>query len=883
MKFFCACLIAVAATTTTHADGPALKEARTRLLRGNYAEAQAQFEALVKQPDDRVAATVGLAQVFQATGRYNQALTTLDAVLKDHPKNADLLARRAEVLFQRGRWDDARTAALEATRQDRNQFLAHWVLAQLYRDRGELFKSSQETLWFIRTYEKQDIEDPEAFLLVGLAAVERARWDVKLSDQYGFVINEVYPTVLKRDKDYWPAWYHTGCIALEKYDNRRADAAFNKALAINERAADVLAARGQTALQRMELPEADLMAKRALKVNPHLTAALRLRADVLLSAGDVPAALKFLEQALAVNPREESTLARVAACQLLQGKEREFAAVVAKAEKQTLKPSAFYGDLAERLEGRRRFGDAEKYYRKAIKLRPTLATARNQLGILYMRLGKEVEARDELEKAQVIDKFNVRVFNSLKVLDALDTYDTLKTEHFVIRFNKKNDTVLARFMAKYLEDIYADLAKQFEYKPQGPILIEVFHTHDLFSGRIVALPDLHTIGACTGSLVALTSPRETSGLLAKPYNWARVLKHELVHVFNLDQTKFKIPHWFTEGLAVRYEGNPMPPSWHHLLRERVAAGDLLTLDNIQLAFVRPNSIDEWTLAYLQSLQYVEFLRETYGPKAVGGFLRAFAEGKDTAAALREVCQVEKADFEKAYRAHLAKLVEKQQGKAPEKVLTLNELKKAHAAAPNDPDLAAKLAERLLGIGDIKEAKRLAEAAREKVKNHPLAAFVLARAVLETEKDKGVKEAIEILQAVKDTNDVRVLGLLGQLYLADKQYAAAGVIFEQARKVEPHETTWLTKLAQIFKQTNAPEPLADVLKDLVKIMPDDLGACRMLATLLSKAGKHAEAERYARQALEIDVLDRPAQQVLEAALEAQGKMGELQELRKMLAP
>lgn len=70
---------------------------------------------------------------------------------------------------------------------------------------------------------------------------------------------------------------------------------------------------------------------------------------------------------------------------------------------------------------------------------------------------------------------------------------------------------------------------------------------------------------------------------------------------------------------------------------------------------------------------------------------------------------------------------------------------------------------------------------------------------------------------------------------------------------------------------------------MKIMPDDLGACRMLATLLSKAGKHAEAERYARQALEIDVLDRPAQQVLEAALEAQGKMGELQELRKMLAP
>jgi tetratricopeptide (TPR) repeat protein len=885
MRVLCACLVALTAAALARADGPALKEARTRLLRGNYAEAQDQYEKLVKQADDRVPATLGLAQVFQATGRYDEALAALDAARKDHPKNADLLGRRAEVLWQRGRWDDALESAKEALKHDQKQFLAHWVLAQLYRDRGELFKASQENLWFVRAYEKDDLSDPEQLLLVGLAAVERARWDVKLQDQFAFVINQVYPAILKHDKDYWPAWHHTGRIALEKYDNKRADEAFTKALVINPRAAEVLADKGRAALQRMELPEADLLATRALRVNPNLPAALRLRADILLVAGDVTEALKHLEQARTVNPRDEATLARVAACQLLQGKDKDFAATVAAVEQQTLKPSAFYGDLAERLEDRRRFDDAEKYYKQAIKLRPTLATARNQLGILYMRLGKEAEARDTLEKAHAIDKFNVRVFNSLKVLDTLDTYDTIKTEHFVIRFDKKNDKVLAQFMAKYLEDIYADLAKQFEHRPAGPILIEVFHTHDMFSGRIVALPDLHTIGACTGPLVALTSPRETSGLLTKPYNWARVLKHELVHVFNLDQTKNKVPHWFTEGLAVRNEGNPMPPTWHRLLRERVTSGDLLTLDTIQLAFVRPNSIEEWTLAYLQSLQYIEYLNEKYGPQSIRGFLRAFGEGKDNATALREVCNVEKADFEKGYRAHLTKLVEKQQGRAPEKVLTLNELKKAHAADPDNPDLTAKLAERVLGIGDIPEAKRLAKAAREKRKNQPLAAYVLARAALEDAEDKeaAVKEAIKILEEVKDTTDVRVLGLLGKLYQAGKQNAQAAVVYEAARKAEPHETTWLTALAQIYKQTNSPGPLADVLKDLVRLTPDDLAACRTLAQVLSKEGKHAEAEQYARQALEIDVLDRPSQQVLEAALQAQNKMGELQELRKMLEP
>ena len=39
-----------------------------------------------------------------------------------------------------------------------------------------------------------------------------------------------------------------------------------------------------------------------------------------------------------------------------------------------------------------------------------------------------------------------------------------------------------------------------------------------------------------------------------------MIRHELVHIFNLEQTKFQVPHWFTEGLAVRYEGPNIPPT-----------------------------------------------------------------------------------------------------------------------------------------------------------------------------------------------------------------------------------------------------------------------------------------------------------------------------------
>src|SRR5206468_456832 len=121
-------------------------------------------------------------------------------------------------------------------------------------------------------------------------------------------------------------------------------------------------------------------------------------------------------------------------------------------------------------------------------------------------------------------------------------------------------------------------------------------------------------------------------------NWNRVLRHELVHIFNLEQTNFLVPHWFTEGLAVLAEKMPMPPLWSRILMERVASGDLMNLDNIHLGFIRPGSSENWHLAYLQSKLYVEYLTKTHGQKAIGGMLEAYKEGLGTGAAIAKVCQ-----------------------------------------------------------------------------------------------------------------------------------------------------------------------------------------------------------------------------------------------------
>src|SRR5206468_12606893 len=133
--------------------------------------------------------------------------------------------------------------------------------------------------------------------------------------------------------------------------------------------------------------------------------------------------------------------------------------------------------------------------------------------------------------------------------------------------------------------------------------------------------------------------------LEKPFNWARVLKHEVTHVITLQQTHFNIPHWYTEALAVQAEEYPRPQIWNQLLLNRVPAGDLLNLDNINLAFARPKTQLEWQMAYCQSELYAEYMQVRFGSDAPARMLDAYREGLSTAQAIERVFQVPKSDFE----------------------------------------------------------------------------------------------------------------------------------------------------------------------------------------------------------------------------------------------
>src|SRR5262249_33288057 len=163
----------------------------------------------------------------------------------------------------------------------------------------------------------------------------------------------------------------------------------------------------------------------------------------------------------------------------------------------------------------------------------------------------------------------------------------------------------------------------------------------------------------------------------------------------------------------------------------------------------------------------------------------------------------------------------------------------------------------------------AEEVLGKKRDHPLANYVKARLVLQS---GDVETARGLLEAGLDRNtpEPKVLQELGKLSYDAGDFAKAADLFELGPKAFPNGTDWLEALARVYAQTSDKEKQIAVLKDLVPTDADDLEHRKRLARMLLDAGRPDEVERYAREALEIDVRDGEMQEALDKALVAQKK-------------
>ena len=156
-----------------------------------------------------------------------------------------------------------------------------------------------------------------------------------------------------------------------------------------------------------------------------------------------------------------------------------------------------------------RFDEAVELTRRALMRRSRQArSAYADLGLHLLRTGDEPAARRALETAFKADPFDVVTYNLLAMLDTLDKFETITEGDIVMRLHPDEAAVMREYAVPLAQQALATLSKQYQFKPQGPILLEMFPKHDDFAVRTLGLPGMiGALGACFGRVVTLDSPQ----------------------------------------------------------------------------------------------------------------------------------------------------------------------------------------------------------------------------------------------------------------------------------------------------------------------------------------------------------------------------------------
>ena len=194
----------------------------------------------------------------------------------------------------------------------------------------------------------------------------------------------------------------------------------------------------------------------------------------------------------------------------------------------------------------------------------------------------------------------------------------------------KADKQLGRYAVRHMETVYPELCKLFGYQPpRAPA------GRDLQRGRgagrssvVQRADDRHALPGHGGRLhrrhggdgLAQRRRRLGDGSIGPACS-----STSSSHVITLQQTKFNIPHWYTEGLAVWCEGYPRPQTWNEMLLDRVPRGKLFNLQTLNGGFARPGSNEECQMAYCQAELYVEYMLTRGGQDRLRQMLAAYTD------------------------------------------------------------------------------------------------------------------------------------------------------------------------------------------------------------------------------------------------------------------
>jgi tetratricopeptide (TPR) repeat protein len=767
--------------------------------------------------DQVVDAALVKARALTALGRFDQALAAISAKgVADDPRAQ---IEKAQILAQLDRSSEAIPMLLELLKQNPSSIPGHYWLGYLYEKVGDIDSARQQYTWFA--------QEPQSFLekmrvRMRVPAFEKAdemtiigraldRW-ATLTQAYRNnpqldrdILNVFVKAFDVLDREYYPARIAAAEYFLSHDQNEDALSQVKTVLAANPNELQALALLGKMTAGAFDFDTTDRVIASMRKVNENSIPADLLEARNLMQQRRPQDAEPSINKVLEKQPKNLEAMGLLAAVNALQLKEDKVNEILKQVETIDPKNASAYFEVAEGLDSMRQYPRAIEKYKVAVQRAPWWTAALNGLGLLYTQSGDEDKARDALEQAHQLDPFNLRTTNYLALLDKMDKFSRKETEHFVVIYDPKTDSVIPEYFSDYLESVQEQVCGTFKYTPEVKTYIEVFPTHEAFSVRTTGSTWLPTVGASTGRVIALVAPREGKNTLGT-FDWSRVLRHEYTHTVTLGATDNRIAHWFTEGLAVWEEHSPVPWEWVPMLYNAVSKKQFFPLDKLTWAFVRPKRPIDRQLAYAESFWICTYVEETYGHDAILKMLEL----------MRHADRQEDV-FPKVTGKSIPQFMSEFQTWAEKKVATWG----------YDKESTQKYEQLVKKGDDLIKSRQYDEAAKvweEIAKLRPVDALPhqrLAGLYSALKDHKNEIEQFEILSKV-ELKDNRFAKRIARLLRDDQDWKNAGKYALDAVYINPYDISAHEILAEVCEKTNDEKGLARekrVIADLTKMKED----------------------------------------------------------------
>ena len=580
-----------------------------------------------------------------------------------------------------------------------------------------------------------------------------------------------------------------GMLLHERFNNKDADDLFNEALQRDPKNARAFLGLAIVSADGFDSKAIDWAGK-ALDADPKLAEAHELLAKLLLEDSDTDKAVEQADEALKISSESLDAMAIHAAVEVIADRSPDEWLAKVKQVNPT------YGEAYAHRSG--------TFWSSIIATRtPSTITARRSSWIpssgrripnwasISCAWARKTNRKRQLEMSYDNGYRDAATVNSLRLLDSYKNFVTFKDDTTILKLQKKEADLLYPYFEAELKRDIADYEKKYKMKVPGIVQVEVYPDHEDFAVRTAGMPGLGALGVTFNDVIAMDSP---SGREPGSFHWASTLRHEMSHVFILTATNYRVPRWFTEGLAVHEEteaspewGDPVTPDILAAMRDK----KLLPIADLDRGFVRPEYPDQVIVSYFQAGRICDYIKSRWGDDKLLDMVHAFAQRTPTADVVRQTLGMEPEEFDKQFMEWLNNQVGKEVANFDEWVKDLKAL--AQSAKDKNYDAVLEqgekvrqlypdyvytanayefLAEAYLAKGNKQSAKEVLTDYEKRGGRNPEALKKLASLEEEGGDPVAAAATLDRINYFYPVNDEDLHRHLGTLWFDQKNYAGA---------------------------------------------------------------------------------------------------------------